>query len=522
MRNSGVCIVVAVFSAIFFQIHTLHDGLNPLVPDYHEYYYYKALREKMKESLSVNNCTLGVDIIVKVIKPSQNVIDKYGPKSYYKSKTRIFSDASKYMCESPRFYGIKMGVFKRAKGCYKVFVEDKKGNKIKRINFYGATLHPEHVRCNVTDVSSLCSFGGNSIQVVPQKLRELNSYPFLITAKNAVVSRSGMFVLPCGPFGLFSSCEAVNWGLATANLSIPNAALCLNKNHDSDCQLKRYSRVFVMTQYDDTQIGQFMQEALPKLIYHLPFLRANPDIVIHYGFTKQPVVPNYVLPHNFFHWLGLTNRLVNGSIYAEKLFMPREGGCQDIGYNAWEAVSMREMFLQELGIFEDTKFKVLSNKNSDSKKPTLLLLTRSPGRFTQNKADYTTRRWPVKTYSLFLELLKETFPNHILEIFSDQNTTLMTCPLCQAEMFHRANIVIGIHGAGLSNAIFMRPGGILVEVILDFDSRHAPLIGIFPRVSAIVGLHHYTYYVDKAIGVKVEKLVKDTYEFSKKVNLWAG
>ena len=95
-------------------------------------------------------------------------------------------------------------------------------------------------------------------------------------------------------------------------------------------------RVFIMTQYDDTQIGQFILEALPKLVYHLPFLLANPDIKIHYGFTKQPTLPNFVLPHLFFKWLGVADRLLNGTFYAEKAFMPREGGCQDAGYNAWE------------------------------------------------------------------------------------------------------------------------------------------------------------------------------------------
>jgi hypothetical protein len=38
-------------------------------------------------------------------------------------------------------------------------------------------------------------------------------------------------------------------------------------------------------------------------------------------------------------------------------------------------------------------------------------------------------------------------------------------------------------------------------------------------MSAIVGLHHYTYFVDKKIGVEVENLVADTVSFVKKVKL---
>ena len=49
-----------------------------------------------------------------------------------------------------------------------------------------------------------------------------------------------------------------------------------------------------MTQYDDTQIGQFTLEALPKLIFHLDFIKKNPDIKIHYGFNKQLIMDKWV------------------------------------------------------------------------------------------------------------------------------------------------------------------------------------------------------------------------------------
>ena len=53
-----------------------------------------------------------------------------------------------------------------------------------------------------------------------------------------------------------------------------------------------------------------------------------------------------MLPHNIFDMLGLRNRLVNGTIFAKQVIIPREGGCQDVGYNIWEILHMRETFLQ--------------------------------------------------------------------------------------------------------------------------------------------------------------------------------
>lgn len=259
-----------------------------------------------------------------------------------------------------------------------------------------------------------------------------------------------------------------------------------------------------------------MQEALPKLVYHLHFLQAHPEIKIHYGFTKQPTLPNFVLPHNYFNFLGLADRLINGTVYANKVYMPREGGCQDIGYNAWEALTGRETFLEMLGIHETRDFQV-----TPTQKPTVLVLTRSPGPYTQNKADYVARRWPKATFGLFLDTLAARFPDHTIEMFSDQNVTLMTCPLCQAAAFHRADVVIGMHGAGLSNMIYMRPNSVVTEVVVNYDSRHIPIVGIFPRLAGIVGVHHYVYYVNKDVGpVDVVDVANQTAAFFNKARMY--
>lgn len=503
------------------------DPTHPLVPDYCENYYYKYLKEKMTESMSINNCTIsGVDpssdrfmdnpdITVQVVPPDKYVQKKWGPRSFQKQHRRIFSHVSDNLCDAKRFIDVAKGVYKRAKGCYKVFTVDSNGQKKRRFNDYGATLHPEHVRCDNTVAMSVCNSGGaTGIQVVGQNYRELGEYPFLVSAKQAIIGRGGMFALPCGPFGLFSSCEAVKWGVPMAAKEVGNVTIC-RKNED-DCPYPVQDRVFVLTQYDDTQIGQFMQESLPKLVYHYEFLRKNPDIKIHYGFTKQPRVPDFVLPHFFFDFLGLTQRLINGTHYARELYMPREGGCQDIGYNAWEAVSMREKFLK-MGKIEET---VNFERKNPTQRKSILILTRSPGHFTQNKADHATRRWPKEKLPILIEALQKLFPEHDIDIFSDANHTLMTCPLCQAAAFARADIAIGFHGAGLSNALFMRPGGMIVEVVHDYDSRHLPIIGIFPRIADIVGLHHFSYYIRDTV-LDVVKLANETAAFFEKASLWS-
>jgi hypothetical protein len=40
-------------------------------------------------------------------------------------------------------------------------------------------------------------------------------------------------------------------------------------------------------------------------------------------------------------------------VFAREAIIPREGGCQDAGYNAWEIVNLRSTLLKRSGIIED-------------------------------------------------------------------------------------------------------------------------------------------------------------------------
>lgn len=518
------------------------DGQFPYIPDYSEHYNYIHLSDKMRESLSISQCTMGgsfvdgqpdahgeYDLTVNVIPPPELVRKKWGDDNPVKRR-RIFAQVNNHLCDSQRYKDVVRGIYKRAKGCYKVYVYNKKtGRKEKRFNDYGATLHPEHIRCENEVFNQVCDSHGVStgLTVIEPRFRRLYAYPFTVSAKNVIIGRGGMFAKPCGPFGLFSSCEAVKWGVPMAVNEIRNVSLCAaHTAHSPTCPYPMYDKVFILTQYDDTQIGQFMQENLPKLIYHLSYLKRNKDVKIHFGFTKQPKLPPFVLPHHFFEKFGLLDRLINGTVYAKEVIMPREGGCQDIGYNAWEALSMRETFYDMLGIHEKTDFthhrdSILhpSNNVGEQGKPVVLVLTRSAGKFTQNKSDVMTRRWSKEQLDLLLLALQDNFPGHRVEVFSDVNATLMQCPLCQAERFARADVVIGHHGAGLSNAMFMRPGGVLVEVVYNYDSRHAPILGIFPRIADMVGLHHMTYYIFKMNPFDMIKFANETAAFARQARL---
>jgi hypothetical protein len=502
---------------------------DELVPDYSEFYYYHNLNEKLGETLSVNNCTTSgdhtgfeptngksADFDITIIRPSTAVTNRWGTQGReIFNMSKIYSRTTPNLCGSPAFLDFKRGSILYTKGCLKMFRYDVLGRRVKVINRYGATLHPEHVRCSIKKASSQCVAASTHPLQLPNEFRSLNSYPFMINVKRAIVSRSGFLALPCGPLGLFSSCEAVKYGIPSSSALLNSVQQCRNSEtsasaHGEDnCPYPSYDKVFVMTQYDDTQIGQFIQEALPRLVYHLDFIKANPDIVIHYGFTKQDFLPAFVLPHLIFEWLGVADRLVNGTVYGKEIYMPREGGCQDAGYNAWEVVTTREIFLKIAKVDQDDY----------SSQRSIVVIRRSASPYTRNQSDYRARRWPLLALKQMLELLRKAFPKHKIEVYSDLNKELMDSREAQIRMFHNADVVIAVHGAGLTNTMYMRPGGVVVEVIPYFDSRHAPVIGIFPRLSGIIGLNHYTYFHGPMKGFEPTKLVAETADFAKAVGV---
>jgi len=553
------------------------------VVDFNADYYYKTITAKMAESLSVSNCTIdgqvgdwpgfnpkkghAADVRLTIVPPDSDIFTEWRTLHVslqefpgHHATRRQFVRVDESLCKQKEFKFYAEGFFRRAKGCLKMVETNPITlRQTKRINAYGATLHPDHARCNHLAGVNACKTSTERatdypVEVLAETPIANEAHPFIITAKDAVVAKSGMLAFPCGPFGLYASCEAVNWGLPSAREFIADVKACRAAEETSQgghmaedphagphalhldgCRHIVYEKIFVMSQYDDTQIGQFHLEALPRLVYHLDLLYANPEMKIHFGFTKQKTVPKYVLPHNILHWLGLGDRLINGTYYGKEIWMPREGGCQEPGYNMWELYNQRKVFLaraaKEIGsggrnnsngwdypakiAFTEPDLGPMDYQShaGDSDKPVVVLVKRGASKFTQNQGDFKIRRWPPQLggAAAVRDALAEQFPEHSIQIFSDSDFTMMMCQACTVQLFHRADVVVGIHGAGLTNCIYMKPGGVVVEGIPQYDSRHAPITGIFPRLSGMMGLHHYTY--DMKNDFSPAKIAKETRRF---------
>ena len=74
--------------------------------------------------------------------------------------------------------------------------------------------------------------------------------------------------------------------------------------------------------------------------------------------------------------------------------------------------------------------------------------------------------------------------------------------------------------------MYMKAQQIVVELVTVYDSRHAPLTGVFPRLSSLLGLHHYSYQIPEISPsvreVRPDILAHDVQVFMNKIFFGTG
>lgn len=198
--------------------------------------------------------------------------------------------------------------------------------------------------------------------------------------------------------------------------------------------------------------------------------------------------------------------IVHQHVIARDIYLPMEGGCQDPVYNTWQILTMRQLVMQRHGhLQEENRIRKMEPRADGvhgvkygENKPVMMLLKRSSGaKHTRNRFDLV-RQWSDEFAGHIISNLTAAFPQYNVVLYSDRNETLMQCYACQVAEFVKADVLIGVHGAGLGNMIYMKPNSAVVEFApYGNDGRCLLGGGPFSRTAAVMShnymMHHPPY-----------------------------
>jgi len=211
-----------------------------------------------------------------------------------------------------------------------------------------------------------------------------------------------------------------------------------------------YNELFVINQYWGYGYFHFMVEVMPRVALCVDFLKMNPQIQILVPRVRGNMA-------DVFSVIGLSNsRLVTGNVRAKIAYHPKSTACG--------IANLQEIqFLSELyrNYTERTLFPQPRNK--------LILIRRSRRRrFTEQKEIEEVVKHAAENYNLTYTLYIDNPPPPL-------NQTMM--------MFHSAVMIVGPHGAGLSNMLFSQPGTFIIEGLC-----YLPEVNVcYQRLAVVLG-----------------------------------
>jgi len=218
-------------------------------------------------------------------------------------------------------------------------------------------------------------------------------------------------------------------------------------------QIPLRNELYVIEQRWGTGVFHRMAEIVPRLALHLQFLKANPEIRILAGEVGGRTAELTEI-------IGLNkSRLVAGVSRAKIVYQPRVSQCGNPNIQESQMVSQ---------LYRD----YIKRTFPPQQRNRLILIRRSKERrFTEQKGIEEVLERAARDYNLTYTL----FPDNPTPSLKE---TMM--------MFHSAVVVVGPHGAGLSNVYFSQPGTYVLEGVCNLP--HVNLC--FMRLAHILG-HHW-------------------------------
>lgn len=121
------------------------------------------------------------------------------------------------------------------------------------------------------------------------------------------------------------------------------------------------------------------------------------------------------------------------------------------------------------------------------------------------------RNWNDETLSRVVSSLTKYFPNHNIVVLSSKATKSPDyCLACDIMLYTRADILVGAHGAGLTNVMFLPPHALLIEIAGEIKDVNMPVCGYYGPMASMFGVHHYIYVHGEGNQVKIPPMPFET------------
>lgn len=286
-----------------------------------------------------------------------------------------------------------------------------------------------------------------------------------------------------------------------SDIAIPFGA----KNASTYLPRRVNEKVFVITALWDYNYHHFFADSLARLAHALPYLRAHPEVFIHIRAYEIYDGGRHEYEHELRaaeqmrrHLLELLGfemkRIISGAVFAKQAIIPR---CMRCSYAASNPVEVR-LLARELLLASEAEVDrrkqlnltispFISSTSATKGKNMIVLQRYTP--YGDNDRD-----WSDETFQRILASLATHFPHHnIIPISSKKQSKPDYCLACEFVLYPQIDVLVGAHGAGLTNVLFLKPGGLLVEIAGEFKDVNMPVCGYYGPLASLVGCHHYIF-----------------------------
>ena len=217
-----------------------------------------------------------------------------------------------------------------------------------------------------------------------------------------------------------------------------------------------YSEVFVMSQVCGSMHYHSIAEALPRTAPYIDFLKKHEEIKILASDADPGSVTAKAL-----EIMGINpNRIVTGVVRAKIVYLPQGSSCSYPNQHLVQVASLRYR-------------QYMDKKTTNTTRNSMVVIHRTKDRLLRN---YDAKEQLMRTLAKDFKFKFEVFSDDPVPPFEKQ-----------MEMFRRAVVIIGPHGAGLVNMMYSEPGTVVVE-----GTGSPPRLNLcFVRLAYILGHHHH-------------------------------